>query len=244
VYYVSQALLQHRADQAGSLPRIAAKAIEGLVAHKLKSLANRTTSPADHDTSPREALRRGIRKVEVAKERVVIAFAADLFGVPGPAAALKQCKDISVHLRDGEQVETTQDAIIWSGDVRLKLRGGAKRIEGWEDGAWTTHKARPNKALIAVLVEAHRYLDIILTTDITSVEDLVRQVDTDRKQARLMLRLALLAPDIQRAIMTGSQAPQVTIKSLYADRLPTSWTDQRRMLSRTYGFARADDASI
>ena len=48
--------------------------------------------------------------------------------------------------------------------------------------------------------------------------------------ARRLTALALLAPDIQRDIQTGTQPPHLTLASLMANELPFDWVEQRVML--------------
>lgn len=45
---------------------------------------------------------------------------------------------------------------------------------------------------------------------------------------RKLVRLAFLAPDVQRAILNGSQSPRVTLARLLHEPIPTDWDDQRR----------------
>ena len=43
---------------------------------------------------------------------------------------------------------------------------------------------------------------------------------------RRLLRLAFLAPELQRAILAGRQPPGLTLKKLLEQRLPLLWSDQ------------------
>jgi hypothetical protein len=45
---------------------------------------------------------------------------------------------------------------------------------------------------------------------------------------RRLVRLAFLAPDIQRAILVGKQPPGLTLEQLTRRRLPLLWSEQRR----------------
>jgi hypothetical protein len=50
---------------------------------------------------------------------------------------------------------------------------------------------------------------------------------------RRILRLALLAPDIQRDILCGRQPPHLNLETLMNSDIPLGWQQQRRAL----GFA-------
>jgi hypothetical protein len=47
---------------------------------------------------------------------------------------------------------------------------------------------------------------------------------------RRMMRLALLAPDIQRAVLAGRQGPRFNLEFFMSREIPLGWDDQRRLL--------------
>jgi site-specific DNA recombinase len=47
---------------------------------------------------------------------------------------------------------------------------------------------------------------------------------------RRLVRLAFLAPDIQRAILDGRQPPGLTLAALLENPLPINWNDQKKSL--------------
>jgi hypothetical protein len=53
---------------------------------------------------------------------------------------------------------------------------------------------------------------------------------------RKMIRLAFLAPDIQRDILAGRQPPGLTLEQLIHMDIPAGWVEQRRLL----GWPEAD----
>ncbi len=223
VYYVSQALLQHRPDRAGSLPRVAAKAIEGLVVQKLKVFG---ISPKP-DSTLRETLRVGIRRIQVGKERVVIMIATEAIGEIGAASSRKKIDAGVKRLSENEKVELQADAVVLSIETHLKTWGGAKHAEGWDGIAWTAHKPKQNKALVAALVRANRWIDLILAGEVSSLDELANRELIDRKQTRLTLRLAFLAPDLQRLILSGHRTGGLSLATLLDRDLPESWSAQR-----------------
>jgi DNA invertase Pin-like site-specific DNA recombinase len=226
VYYVSQALLQRRPDTAGSLPRVAATAIEGLVVQKLKAFRIGPKPGTREDVTLRDTLRAGVRRVQVGKEKVVITIPTEAIGEIGAASSRKQIDATLKRLSENEKVEVRPDAVVLSIETHLKTWGGAKRAEGWEAAAWTAHKPKQNKALIAALVRAHRWLDLILAGEVSSVEELAKREQTDRKYTRTSLRLALLAPGIQSAILRGRQPAKFSLTTLLDNELPPLWSAQ------------------
>lgn len=227
VYYVSQALLQHRPDTAGSLPRVAATAIEGLVVQKLKGFAIGPKPGTREDVALRDTLRAGVQRVQVGKERIVITIPTDAIGEIGTASSRKQIDAAVKRLCENEKVEMRSDAVVLSIETHLKTWGGAKRAEGWDGAAWTAHKPKQNKALVAALVRAHRWVDMILAGEVSSLDDLAKREGMDRKQTRLTLRLAFLAPDLQLSILSGRQASRLVLASLFNRDLSEAWPAQR-----------------
>lgn len=56
------------------------------------------------------------------------------------------------------------------------------------------------------------------------------ELDLDVRQAWRTLKLAFLAPDIQLAILSGTQPRGLLLKDLIYQSLPADWTEQRRLL--------------
>jgi hypothetical protein len=51
----------------------------------------------------------------------------------------------------------------------------------------------------------------------------------DTLRARRILRLALLAPDLQRAILNGNKPRNLTLASTIESDIPLLWSDQKRL---------------
>jgi site-specific DNA recombinase len=86
--------------------------------------------------------------------------------------------------------------------------------------------ARTDPYLIGALRKAHAMLD----------RDRGRPIITEAPAAqhdRKVLRLALLAPDFQQAILVGRQPASLHLERLRRMDLPLDWAEQRQML----GFA-------
>jgi DNA invertase Pin-like site-specific DNA recombinase len=101
----------------------------------------------------------------------------------------------------------------------LPVRGGRRRIE-----TSSKRTARPDPTLIAALRKAHGLLDrdrgkVTLGAAPVSPYD------------RRILRLAFLAPDLQRDILTGQQPQHLNLKTLMKIALPLAWSQQRIALA-------------
>lgn len=97
--------------------------------------------------------------------------------------------------------------------------------------AGASARTRRDPAMIAALRRAHDLLERdaygpVLTSAPAS------------QYARRLVTLALLAPDIQAAILAGRQPRQLTLTDLLANELPLEWAEQ----SCRFGFPAAPDA--
>jgi site-specific DNA recombinase len=93
---------------------------------------------------------------------------------------------------------------------------------------------KPDRALIRLVVRAHRFHDMLVKHTAGKFNDLAKCAKLNRSYFARLLRLAYLAPDVTTAILDGHQPAGLTTTILIerAD-LPISWSEQRR----TFGFA-------
>ena len=73
---------------------------------------------------------------------------------------------------------------------------------------------------------------MIMKGDVCSIDELAKRAGQDRKHLQRILRLACLAPDIQKDILTGRQPADMTLSKLTDGVLPSAWADQRKLLSK------------
>ena len=102
-------------------------------------------------------------------------------------------------------------------EVELPLRGGRQTVNA---GARTT---APDATLVAALRRAHTMVakdnkgQPVLTTAPSS------------PYLRRILRLAFLAPDLQRAIIEGTLPPRINLEHLVHSEIPLDWEAQRAL---------------
>jgi hypothetical protein len=150
-----------------------------------------------------------IHRVEVQEGRLIITLPAD-----DPAAIIQR-------LRDGEQVMPDPSD---PGHMRLVLpchlstrRGRTEIAPGPRTGP------RHDQTLIRALRQAHALVD----RDRTGLPTLEAAPDTPHRNR--LVRLAFLAPDLQRAILAGQQPSGLTLARLLDGRMPLTWQEQREM---------------
>ncbi len=114
-------------------------------------------------------------------------------------------------------IDSLQPLII---PFRLSTRNGRTEIV-----AGDTRRPRRDPVLIRALKQAHARLgrDEAGQPTLDSAPDMIR--------ARRMLRLAFLAPDLQRAILEGRQPREITLARLIDSDIPLLWSEQRQLFA-------------
>jgi len=88
---------------------------------------------------------------------------------------------------------------------------------------------RPNPALIHGVVRGYRWRSQLLSGEVPSIAELARKAGVNSRYVTRMLRMALLAPDIIEAILTGRQTAALTVET-FRRPIPWDWAEQRLML--------------
>lgn len=86
--------------------------------------------------------------------------------------------------------------------------------------------------LVEALHQAAELRHFLLTNRSRSIAQLAKEKNLGSKHFARLIRLNYLAPDIQAAIMDGSQPPELTARKLVFSSLPLDWDHQRRL----FGF--------
>jgi hypothetical protein len=110
----------------------------------------------------------------------------------------------------------------------LRRRGGSKLIlapDGGDD--WAPSRPDP---LFRALVGAHRWKGMLEETAYRSAAEIAEAEKVTRSFVNRLLRLTLLAPDIQEAILDGRQPKWMQIEDLTRV-MPSTWADQRESIA-------------
>jgi hypothetical protein len=109
--------------------------------------------------------------------------------------------------------------------IRLRFRGGHASVD-----AGSNQAPRPHGAIVKALRAGHAFVH-------TSVRMFPCPLGSpESPYLRRLIRLAMLAPDIQRALLEGWQPTALTLERLTRSRVPLLWVEQRRQ----FGFGNAD----
>ena len=130
----------------------------------------------------------------------------------------------------GDNWELDGTTIIVRIPMTWKRLGGRKAIVA-PDGsaAWAPAKPRPDETLIRALARAHRWKAMLEEGRYRSAGELADTEGVTRSFVNRLLRLTLLAPDIQEAIIDGRQPKGMQLEELTGV-MPSGWDEQRRRI--------------
>ncbi|MBT5459438.1 MAG: hypothetical protein HOK82_22805 [Rhodospirillaceae bacterium] len=199
-YYVSAPLLQGcRLPGDVGIRRVPGPALEAMV-----SAAIRRLMPASTD----DPLALSVR-IEVHPQSLQLLLPIDMLA------------RMSSRLAPGEtaEPEAADGALLrLTLPISLRRRGGRSWIIGAAEPA-----VRRDPALIKALRTAHA----IISTDAAGLPRL--NTAPSSPYLRRLVRLAFLAPELQRAILAGKQPPGLTLEQLMRTPMPILWSDQAAM---------------
>ena len=223
-YYVSQALLQRRRDQAGTLARVQAQAIDDLVNDRLGRLrlgsrdADANETQRTLSSSNLQAL---VARIEVSSRRITIALRK--------AAIDLGMEVIRQRLGENHQIDEERDVYQLTVLIRISSWGGETVLEG-PNGEAAIAAAHLDASLLNALVKAIGWREQMASGEVRRIEQIAHREGCDESHVRHLLGLAFLAPDIIERILLGKQPRQVTLDRLVRMDLPMRWADQRAML--------------
>jgi hypothetical protein len=114
--------------------------------------------------------------------------------------------------------------------LRFQRRGGRKRIVAPEGSAIVpVDKPQPDGTLVKALARAWRWQRMLDDGIYTSVSEIGEEEGIDKGYVSRVLRLALLAPNVVKAILEGQVNLALTLEQL--ERLPRRRWDEQRQLA-------------
>ena len=111
--------------------------------------------------------------------------------------------------------------------LQLKTCNNGKKVI---IGNTPARRPDPNYILIDALKMAHMLKARFIGANAQSITAIASELNIDARQALRTLKLAFLAPDIQLAILSGTQPRGLLLKDLIYQAIPTAWSEQRKLL--------------
>ena len=213
-YYVSAPLQPGRRDGDGG----AIRRVPGPVLEDLLSAVIRRIAPA-HAAEP---LALPVR-VEVHAEALQLLLPVTLLAT------------LRTRLEPGEiaQPDAADTALLrLILPVRMRLRGGR---------SWILGSSSPGSQRDPVLIKALRAAHAMLGADHAGLP--VLEAAPSSSYPRRLVRLAFLAPDLQRAILAGQQPPGLTLAQLMRTPMPSLWSEQATWFEALAVSGKSDQAT-
>ncbi len=127
-------------------------------------------------------------------------------------------KTIRITLRSIEDKPSTM--------VEVARVAPVTRRQNQNERATGDSEPKPNPQLVQAVVRAHAWLRMLSGGRYETIESLAKSVGVHPKIVRSSIRIAFLAPDITRAILSGHQPPKLSLKD-FSGIMPLSWPSQR-----------------
>jgi hypothetical protein len=213
-YYVSQALIQNRKKDAGTVPRVAVHEIEAVLLPTLIDLLDserRSLWDIGNPPERRKIFREAIEKIVIRADTIVITRRAD--------HAMQRDRDTEDH-RD--EANTITVAFV------ARKRGRQKQIHLAPGQGGPTRTITP--AVRDAVVRAWTWRQWFETGEVRSLAQVAKRDGCTEAYVRKLLPMAFLAPDIVHAAIDGSLPRHLTIADLAAHDMPLAWQSQRTRL--------------
>jgi hypothetical protein len=203
-YYISSALLQGRAKQAGSISRIPADEIEALVAKSVRSHLNEPTEIEDAIL-----VHNHIARIEVQSDRLVI----ELINAKGVDRKQKRGRNV---------IE-----VPWRKTPSTRRREILSPESGPAQGARLI-RSENRALLVASIARGRRWLDELIADPTANAESIANREHCTARKVNMTISLAFLAPDLVKAAIDGRLPHGMGVARLCD--LPVEWSRQRQML--------------
>jgi site-specific DNA recombinase len=218
-YYVSHALLQNRPREAGSVTRVSAPDIEGMIVQALRERFRVDASSQNlSDLSDRGLIELYVERIVVKPQAIEVVLrdqqpgADDLISDdPGSMVGRK---------RNGSRTVTL--TLPWAAPL-------AKAAKGILHDPTVMHQPMSpdsRDALLNAIGKARSWIDD-LVNGCTSFAEIAEREGKVERHIRLLAPLAFLSPRVVAAIVDGSAPAGLTVTGL-AKALPYSWVEQER----------------
>ena len=218
-YYVSQALLQKRDNEAGRVSRVPAPDIEAIVVEAVRAHveADDRHAPAAPD-SDRDLIERHLARIIVKPDAIEVQLADTI---------------TDRETRAGHDGDPTDDArhpvtiaLPWAAPAFIAVKG---IIHTPSQGP--TLKPETRDALLIAIAKARRWIDDLVDGRVASFAEIATREGKVERHIRLLAPLAFVSPSVIAAIVDGATPADLTVTGL-ARALPHSWAEQERRVGR------------
>ncbi|MDD3149348.1 MAG: recombinase family protein [Candidatus Gastranaerophilales bacterium] len=241
-YYVSQAIIQGRKNEVGSISKIPADEIENVVFDELRNFLSNIPKIQNYlknleITKQQDVIdrikklqkenlesifiRAVINKIVLYKEKIEIMLSE--------SQLLKVFMALTYELQMPEELKTeTGEPIFITKNIRISstAKNGSVLIISDSEKS----EKNINLKLINAIAKSHYWNNLILSGEVKGLKELQQRENfSSNKYVKNILKLKFLAPDIVEKILTGRQPKDLTVQKLI-DIKTLDWNEQRRII--------------
>jgi site-specific DNA recombinase len=214
-YYVSQALLQNRKGEAGSIARVPAPEIESLICDGVRrQLAAMGKTEPSSSLTDRELIERHVARVIIKPEALKVCL--------NPASEASAQVDEAALDNPAAGNPLTTTTIPWTAPSFAAVKGIIH-----QPGANSAMNPESRDALLKAIAKARGWIEDIRLGRFASLVEIAEQESVGERHIRLLAPLAFLSPRIIAAIANGTAPADLTVTGL-AKALPFCWAEQER----------------
>ena len=215
-YYVSQALLQQRKTEAGSVTRVPATEIEELVLDGIRDYCRPIGEAEDpSDIVDRDLVGRHLDRVIIKPQALEVRL-VPIFGSPDST------EQSSLNELATSPLLPVTITIPWSSPSFVALKGIVHT-----PSSIPQLKSESRDALLTAIVKAHGWIDDVRAGRVASFAEIAEREAQGERHIRTLATLAFVSPRIITAIVDGTAPADLTVSGL-TKFLPHSWADQER----------------
>jgi site-specific DNA recombinase len=218
-YYVSQALLQNRKAEAGSIARVPAPETETLVCDGVHRHLAALGKEPPAVLADRDLIERHVTRVVVKPQTLDIGLIS--MSETSAQAENPSLTDSAPNLHSPPMI-----ALPWTAPSFAAMKGILH-----EPSTTPTMKPESRDTLLAAIGKARGWIDDIRLGRIASFAGIAEREAVGERHIRLLVPLAFLSPRIIVAIADGTASADLTVTGL-AKALPYSWAEQERAILR------------
>ncbi len=221
-YYISNRLLKGKDPSGWRLP---AKVIEENTAKLTREFIGKLAQQLITDNVPQLlALQKNTAELQSQPDEMLIEFIDRIHLHPSQIELQFNIKKMTKTLQI-DNTNFTDDDFKYTAPLTIKKRGVEQKLIIGEQ------LPQIDETLIKSIRQAHRWLEQIKSGK-TSIAIAQAENKSD-SFIRKRLPLALLSPNIQKAIIKGEQPIELTSKKLIATNIPAIWAEQEKIFNIT-----------
>ena len=185
--------------------------MQAAISSKAKDLAKRLSKPSLHQDE-RVLVRQLVNQVRLKPEAKGYVISLNL-------NVLAECLEIAPATTKSEATITTE--------LKLKVCNNGKKVIIGNKPSIT---AQPNASMINSLKLAHEIKAQYLGQASQSLTDVAKIMNMNKRQVWRNLKIAFLAPDMQLAILSGTQPKGLCLQDMLDAHISIDWSQQRKTL--------------